>query len=164
MMSSSSSSITPAGPTATSTIPWLARFLITSIEPFFAGGGAITVLLSPEFYLAGLTRDANNGFDPASRFIYTEIAGSWLMLVFIEVVILRLVDDLRVWKLLCMSILISDAFYAHSLAEAVGGWGAFFVLSDWTAQDWLAAITTWPFLAARISIAIGMWDGKSKIA
>lgn len=78
---------------------------------------------------------------------------------------LRFVDDVRVWKLLCMAILLSDILYTHSCAEAVGGWTEWFKLSNWTMEDWLVTLTTWPFVLIRVAIVLGIGhrDGRGII-
>lgn len=65
-----------------------------------------------------------------------------------------------------MGILLSDALYSHSLAQALGGWSKWIVLADWTAQDWVVAITTFPFILTRIAIVsgIGLKQTKSHAA
>lgn len=148
-------SIKPA-PAASTTIPYLYRFPLLYLEPLFALSGAILVLTNPQKYLASMSRNTISSFDPSTQFIYTELAGGWLHLVFTEAVIFRLVDDVRVWRLICMGILLSDAAYTHSCAQAVGGWKAWLVVSEWTVEDWTVAVTTWPFLLARLGIVFGV--------
>lgn len=61
-----------------------------------------------------------------------------------------------------MGILLSDALYSHSLAQALGGWSSWIVLSDWSGQDWLVAITTFPFILTRIAIVLGIGLKQTK--
>lgn len=51
--------------------------------------------------------------------------------------------------------LMSDALYTHSCAEAVGGWGTWLMVSDWTRDDWIVFVTTWPFVLSRLTIMLG---------
>ena len=60
-------------------------------------------------------------FRADTRFLYTELAGAWLYFAFVEVIVLRLFDDLRLWRLLCLGMLLSDVPYFYSTAQAVGG-------------------------------------------
>ena len=61
------------------------------------------------------------------------------------------------------AILLSDVLYTHSLAQAVGGWGEWIVLSKWTVMDWAAAVGTWPFVLVRVGIVLGLFgNGKRK--
>lgn len=146
----------PSPRKATETIPNLFRFPLLWLEPFFALNGAILSIVNPSRYTTTMTRATLPIIQPGSQFIYTELAGGWLYFAFVEAVVLRLVDDARVWRLLCMGMLLSDLAYCHSCAEAVGGWEKWLVLSDWTVEDWVVAVTTWPFLLARLGIVFGI--------
>ena len=142
--------------TASSVIPYVCRFLLLNVEPLFAANGAILLLLKPETYISTMTRGMAKSIDSSINFLNTELAGGWLHFAFTEAIVLRLVDDVRTWRLLCMGMLLSDIAYCHSCAEAVGGWSAWLVVSDWTVEDWVVAITTWPFLMVRFAIVLGI--------
>lgn len=113
-----------------------------------------------------MSREAVTSIQPGTDFIYTELAGGWLFFAFTEAVIFRLMDDVRMWRLLCFGMLLSDIAYCHSCAQAVGGWSTWVVLSSWTAADWTVTLTTWPFVLARIAIALGLGlrDPADKLA
>lgn len=147
----------PAIIKASETIPGIYRALITNLEPAFALAGAILLLVKPEQYLSSLTRGAGAAaYVPSHQWIYTQLAGGWLVIVFCEGVILRLVDDLRVWRLVCIGVLLSDALYTHSCAQAVGGWNEWLQITHWTLEDWTVTVTTWPFVLTRLAIVLGL--------
>lgn len=142
---------------ATTAIPAVYRILITSFEPLFAFSGAILLLIRPEQYLDSLTRGQGaEAYRASEQWVYTQLSGGWLVIVFLEAVILRLVDDLRLWRLVCMAILLSDVLYTHSCAQAVGGWSEWLQLAHWTLEDWTITITTWPFVLTRVAIVLGV--------
>lgn len=142
---------------ATTAIPTVYRVLINSFEPFFAFAGAILLFVKPSQYLDSITRGQGARlYHPSQQWIYTELAGGWLLIVFLEAVLLRLVDDLRVWRLVCMAMLLSDVCYTHSCAQAVGGWAEWLNLAHWTVEDWTCAVTTWPFVLCRVAILSGI--------
>ena len=147
----------------TTSITYLPRLLLTTLEPLCAFFGVILLLTSPSIYLANLSRLHPGDLHPAAlgaSWIYTQLAGGWLLIIFLEAILLRTVDDIKVWRLVCAGILLSDALYTHSLAEAVGGWGEWVVVSKWTAMDWTAAVTTWPFVLTRVGIVLGLIGGE----
>lgn len=149
---------TPSGPPtkATTSIPAVYRVLINTLEPLFAFSGAILLLIKPQQYLDSLTRGQGGGaYDPSQQWVYTQLSGGWLLIVFLEAVILRLVDDLRVWRLVCIGILLSDICYTHSCAQALGGWSEWLNVTHWTLEDWTVTITTWPFVLTRVAIVLG---------
>ena len=141
---------------AAATIPRLFRIMLFYLEPLCAVNGAILVLVQPGKYIHVMTRGAVASIGDGTNFIYTELAGGWLHFVFTEAVVLRLVDDLRVWKLLCMGMLLSDVLYCHSCAQALGGWSVWLKVWQWTVEDWVVTVTTWPFMLARIAILLGI--------
>ncbi|KAK3072591.1 hypothetical protein LTR53_006545 [Teratosphaeriaceae sp. CCFEE 6253] len=142
---------------ASATVPLLYRVLLLYLEPLFALGGVALILLRPEQYLTTMTRGAVASLGaPQADFIHTQLAGGWLHFAWTEAIMLRLVDDLRVWKLLCMGMLLSDAFYTHSMAQGLGGWGEWVQVAKWTAEDWAVTITTLPFFLVRLCIVLGI--------
>jgi len=130
--------------------------LLLYLEPLFATAGAFLLLISPETYTSDMTRRTIATVDPKSHFLFQQLAGGWLHLAFTEAVVLRLVDDMRVWRLLCMGILVSDILYCHSMAQGVGGWAVWIKVWDWTLKEWIATVTTWPFVLARCAIVSGI--------
>lgn len=145
---------------ASTSIPFILRFPLLWLEPIFAVNGAVLVLLDPSKYTSTMTRGTLFAVQPSSEFIFTQLAAGWLYFAFTEGVILRLVDEVRIWKLLCMSMLVSDIVYCHSCAEALGGWAEFVVIGRWTAGDWAVALGTWPFFFARLAIVLGIGEKK----
>lgn len=144
---------------ATRTLPLFYRLTLTTIEPLFALVGSLLTLLAPENYLRTLTNthpDSLILYNPATSFLYTQLCGGWLLFAFNEAVVLRMVDDLRVWTLLCWGMLLSDACYCWSCAEAVGGWGRWVRVVSWGLEDWVVFVTTlWPALV-RVCVVMGV--------
>ncbi|OQO06563.1 hypothetical protein B0A48_08346 [Cryoendolithus antarcticus] len=153
----------PLAPKASTTLPYLYQFLLTNVEPVFTLMGILFLLSNPLKYSSMTTRELVTALDPAASFIYTQLAGAWCVIAFAEGVLLRQVDDLKVWKLVCMAMLCSDALYTHSLAQPVGGWGVFVDLGTWTANDWIAALGTVPFVLARLAIVSGVGVRSKKV-
>ena len=145
---------------ASARIPYLYRFLLTNVEPFLAFNGAIMVMTNPLKYAGTMSRHSISNLDASTNFIYTELAGGWLHFAFTEAVVLRLVDNLQVWRLICMGMLLSDIAYCHSCAQALGGWDQWLIVANWTMEDWVVTITTWPFVIARIAIVLGIGLGN----
>ncbi|CAK7232249.1 hypothetical protein SCUCBS95973_008197 [Sporothrix curviconia] len=139
---------------------WVYRLIFNTIEPICAGVGGLFIFYDPGSYLVTMTRHAaqypaNAG--PVAAFLYTQLGGGWLYFAFVEAVILRIyATDMRLWRLLCMGMLLSDAAYAHGCAQAVGSWANWADLSAWTVEDWTVFWTTAPMLAARICFVLGV--------
>lgn len=109
----------------------------------------------PPNYLTTMTRH-QVAFASDTRFLYTELGGAWLYFAFVEAVVFRMFDDLRLWRILCAGMLLSDFAYCHSAAQAVGGWGPWCTLSEWTVEDWTVLVTTAPMVLSRILIVLGV--------
>jgi hypothetical protein len=148
---------------ATTSIPFIYRLVITTIEPLFATMGAILAFTAPENYLSTMTR-GSVPFSAGTTFLYTELGGAWLYFAFVEAVVFRLFDDANLWRLLCAGMLLSDFAYGHSAAQAVGGWGVWFKISDWTAEDWTVFWTTAPMVSVKILTVLGVGVRTPKAA
>lgn len=141
---------------AKAAVPYAYRLILLTIEPFLAVVlGSLLVFLDPATYVGSVTRQAVT-FTPETTFLYTALGGSWLYFAFVEVVVLRLFDDLSLWRVLCMGMLLSDFAFLHSTAQAVGGWGSYMILTDWTVEDWTGFILTAPMVLTRIFIVLGI--------
>ena len=140
---------------ASDTIPLIYRLVLTFIEPFFAACGALLVFRTPEKYLATMTRDGMSFTEP-STFLYTQLGGAWLFFAFVEVVLLRVLDDRRLWRLLCAGMLLSDLPYCHSAAQAVGGWSSWLDLRAWTSEDHVVFWSTMPMALVKVLIVLGV--------
>lgn len=140
-------------------MPFVYRLIINTIEPLFAVMGSMLAFRDPGTYLNSMTRHATT-FSSDTTFLYTELGGAWLYFAFVEAVVMRMFDDLRLWRILCFGMLFSDFAFFHSAAQAVGGWEAYlgpdFTLADFTTEDWLAFIGTAPMVLTRILIVLGI--------
>ncbi|KAG5975159.1 hypothetical protein E4U55_007824 [Claviceps digitariae] len=145
--------------TATTIIPLPYRLLLTTIEPLLALAGALLVLTSPATYLASMTRH-HASFDQSSTFLYTSLAGSWLYFAFVEAIVLRCLDDPRLWRVLCAGMLLSDGAYCHSIAQAVGGWAVWVRVGEWTVEEWLGFWMTAPLVLVRVLVVLGVGFGR----
>lgn len=140
---------------AKASVPYICRLILLTIEPLFAVLGSALVLVDPSTYLGSITRHLVS-FSPDTAFLYTALGGSWLYFAFVEAVVLRLFDDLALWRVLCLGMLLSDFAFCHSTAQAVGGWVAYVKIADWTAEDWVAFASTAPMVLTRILIVLGV--------
>lgn len=140
---------------ASSAVPLLYQVIITTFEPLLALLGAVMTLHTPHQYLAGVTRNAAP-FVESTRFLYTQMAGGWLFFAFVEAVVLRVFDDLDVWRVLSAGMLLSDAAFCHGSAQAVGGWAAWSDRGNWTVEDYVVFWTTAPMVLARVLIVLGV--------
>ncbi|OAR01510.1 hypothetical protein LLEC1_02608 [Akanthomyces lecanii] len=144
-------SITPAS----AAVPLVFRLVLTVLEPLAALNGAWMCLRSPGSYLAIMTRGAAP-LAASETFMYTTVGGSWMYFAFIQAVVMRLFDDVRLWRYLCAGILISDAAYCHAIAQAVGGWSVWLDVASWTKDDHMVFWATWPLVVVRILVVLGV--------
>lgn len=117
--------------------------------------GSIMVFSDPASYVGRVTRHLVP-FTPDTAFLYTSLGGAWLYFAFVEAVVLRVTDDLFLWRVLCFGMLLSDFSFVYSLVQAVGGWGVFSDLAGWTVEEWADMAATAPMLLVRILIVLGI--------
>jgi hypothetical protein len=120
---------------ASTSLPLAYRLTLLWLEPLSAVNGALMTFRDPADFAAKITHDPAL-YTPANQFLYTQLGGAWLLFAFNEAVVLRCVDDLRVWRLLCWGMLVSDVVYHVSSVQAVGGWEVFSRVGGWNAFDW----------------------------
>ncbi|MCJ1442717.1 MAG: hypothetical protein MMC23_003214 [Stictis urceolatum] len=149
---------------ARASLPPVFYHTITLIEPLLAFGGALQNLLKPEDYLHALTTLTT--YDQYTRFLYTQLAGAWLVFAFNEAIVMRFNDDLGFWRLMCLGMLLSDVPYCWSTVEAAGGWSEFVKVGGWRAYEWMVFLTTMGPVGVRACVAAGIglkgraWERK----
>lgn len=147
---------------ASTALPLLYRLTLLLIEPLCALNGALMTFFSPAAYVAGITHDASL-YAPANQFLYTQLGGAWLLFALNEALVLRLVDDLRVWRLLCWGMLASDAVYHVSAVQAVGGWEVFSDVGRWNSFDWAVFVSAVVPMVVRVFIVTGVGIRKEGV-
>lgn len=140
---------------ASAVVPGIYQIIFMTIEPIFAVLGAVMAIHTPNQYLAGVTRNAQP-FVPSTQFLFTQLGGGWLFFAFTEGVVLRLFDDLNLWRVVCAGMLLSDAAFCHGTAQAVGGWEVWLDRSTWTVEDYAIFFSTAPMVIVRILIVLGI--------
>ncbi|RSL56825.1 hypothetical protein CEP53_006660, partial [Fusarium sp. AF-6] len=95
-------------------------------------------------------------FAQSNAFIYTQIGGSWLYFAFIEGVVMRMFDDLALWRVLCTGMLLSDIWYCAGTVQGVGGLANWTNLAAWTDDDWITMVSTLPMVIVRVLIVLGI--------
>ncbi|KAI0479042.1 hypothetical protein GGR56DRAFT_358644 [Xylariaceae sp. FL0804] len=140
----------------TPTIPLAYRLLFTWIEPLFATGGALLALTDPGM----LVRESLPGVPYARPMapLFTQMAGSWLMLAFHDVFTLRRRGDaattLAVWRGVLAAALVSDVFYTAGLAQAAGP-AVFCDPRRWDASLGFTIVTTVGPLLGKVAFLLG---------
>ncbi|GAB1319196.1 EXPERA domain-containing protein [Madurella fahalii] len=140
---------------ASTAVPLLYRLPLLVIEPLCSLNGAVMALRNPRDYTAKITRDLAT-YHPANQYLYTQLAGAWLLFGLSEVLVLGLVDDLRVWRLLCAAMLASDVVYHVSSVQAVGGWERFVRFGEWGAFDWAVFVSAVVPMVVRALVVLGV--------
>nr|CDP31408.1 Putative protein of unknown function [Podospora anserina S mat+] len=155
-------------PKASTTIPLPLRLVLLLLEPLGALNGAYLTLFTPSSYHSAIARPHppswSPPFSPQNQYLYTQLAGAWLVFAFNESVILWLYDDLKLWKLMCWGMLISDLVYHVSAVQAVGGWERFLGVGGWNLFDWAVAVSAAGPAVVRVWICLfaGEKGGREK--
>lgn len=139
------------------------RLIFLWLEPLFALGGTIQVLVKPLSYIA-ISHPLLHGYvaivvslERRLQGLFTVIAGGWSIIVFNDIVTLRVFDrDPKVWKFVIGAHLCSDLFYLVALAHDVGGWERAIDMRQWDGNEWLTNVLTIPFLLAKIAMLFGV--------
>ncbi|KAK5653950.1 hypothetical protein OQA88_7875 [Cercophora sp. LCS_1] len=127
---------------ATTTIPYLIRFVFTIWEPLTAINGCYLTIVDPAHLASTYLTRGTLSYTPASQTLYTQLGGMWLLFAWNEAVIMRVYDDLRLWKLLLVGMLISDALFYQAVAEAAGGWGELLKSEFWILDAFTATVVS----------------------
>ncbi|KAF2684919.1 hypothetical protein K458DRAFT_388617 [Lentithecium fluviatile CBS 122367] len=118
-------------------IPLAYRLLLFYIEPFFALNGSYLLLFKPAVFLH--TFSANLAYAPSNQIIYDQLGAVYMLFAFNQAVVLRIAQDIRVWKAILVGILICDAVHFWAGMKLMVDDGNTSPLG-WRPEDWVAVL------------------------
>ena len=143
-------------------VPLPYRLLFLYIEPLGAFFGTIVNLTSPATYLASLSPAAlPSTYDPLTYPIYAQLAGHLLLFAWLQAVLLRSTDDLKVWKIVLAGIALCDVLHLWGSLEVLGLRG-FWDVRTWRWEDWVSLGMLWGPGAMRVMFCAGVGLGKEE--
>jgi len=99
-------------------IPLAYSALFLYFEPLAAIFGAITSHFSPELFLNTMSPTAV--YAPSNQVVFDQVAATYTLFAFNEAVVLRVTDDIRVWKAILLGILLCDVIHLYASYIALG--------------------------------------------
>ncbi|KAF2196419.1 hypothetical protein GQ43DRAFT_383348 [Delitschia confertaspora ATCC 74209] len=146
----------------TAHIPILYRLLFTYIEPLSALSGALLCHFNPTYFLR--TMSATAIYAPSHQVIFDQLAATYILFAFNEAVLLRMTNDLKMWKALVMGILLCDVVHLYGSWEVMGA--AFFRPAEWRGEDWMNLLMLYVPVVVRLcflgEVGFGREGGKNK--
>ncbi|TLS29221.1 hypothetical protein PpBr36_01696 [Pyricularia pennisetigena] len=116
-------------------IPTLYRIMLSWVEPAFCASGTVLATFDPTRYIDTMT--TNFAYDPpVHRILLDQIGAVYLLMAFNSAVVLRVTDDLRVWKAVMGGIWVSDMLHIWATVKELGVDVILNPLS-WRAVDWI---------------------------
>ena len=150
-------------------IPLPYRILLLWFEPLAALNGAYLSHFDPAYFLNVMTPQAYNPsfsplsrpspsdpkqsiYDPRTQIIYTLLASTYVLFAFNEAVVLRITDDIRVWKALVLGILLCDAGHLWAAWKVLGDGG----VAGLRWEDWVNLVMILGPGALRVALCLGV--------
>ncbi|MCJ1247381.1 hypothetical protein MMC30_004595 [Trapelia coarctata] len=131
------------------------RLLMLYIDPILIFAGAVLQHFAPSFYLAHMSPHSTpSTYDPASQIVFDQLAASYVLFAWIEAVVLRSTNNLKVWKTVLLGILICDVLHLYGTWLTMGS--LFWDLGAWTGFNWINIGTLALFGATRMAFLIGV--------
>ncbi|UPK95461.1 hypothetical protein LCI18_006396 [Fusarium solani-melongenae] len=138
---------------ALSNIPTLYRLVFLYLEPFLAIGAAIQTHFAPRVFLNTMSQTSK--YAPDNQVIYDQVAALYTLFAFNEAVLLRLTDDIRVWKGVFVGIFICDILHLYASWASLGN-DVFWNPLAWRVEDWANLGALWGLGVIRIAFLTGL--------
>lgn len=140
-------------------IPLFYRVWLLWLEPAMALNGARYLWCTPEVYLDYMPMTA--AWSPKSQIVYDQLAATYLLFAFNQAVTLRIVHDLRIWKVLLFGMALCDAGHIYSIWAEMGT-KEVFSPGNWRPHDWVTIISTVGPIILRLAFVLGLGLGGSQ--
>lgn len=136
-----------------SSLPLVYRVLFLYFEPMGALLGSLLLHFSPQKFLTTMRPDLV--YDAMHQVVYDMLAATYVLFAFNEAVILRLTNDLRIWKALLCGILLCDAIHLYGSCSALGN-SVFWNPLLWRWEDAVNLGSLWLQGAIRVAFIYGL--------
>jgi len=140
-------------------IPLFYRLWHLYLEPLFAISGAYYLHFAPALYHNFMPRSTN--YNASSQIVYDQLASSYLFFAFVEGVLLRVVDNLRMWRWIVAALLLCDVGHCYAAWCEIGTDGLL-DLSLWTGEVGVANLLTVLPLFTRLAFVMGVGMGGER--
>ncbi|KAF9869934.1 hypothetical protein CkaCkLH20_12543 [Colletotrichum karsti] len=164
------------------TIPKPYKTLFTLLDPLIALWGASLFLLSPQTvtssYLpptytppvdpslahpaAALSSALATSFAEYSVPLHAQIAGHLLSNALLSAVLLRATEEVKVWRVYQLSLLVVDLFLLYGTFASYAMQGRLNPLATWRIEDWGAVSITMLAGLARLCFLMGVGFGQER--
>ncbi len=134
-------------------IPFIYRFVFQFFEPFGALIGAMLMLFSPQPFLGALSPTLS--YTASHQVVYDMLAATYVLFAFNEAVLLRLTDDLRIWRTVLIGILLCDSIHLYGSCAALGS-DVFWNPLAWRWEDTVNLGSLWGQGALRVAFLCGV--------
>lgn len=146
-----------------SPIPLPYRLLFLYIEPFSALLGTYINLVSPPTYLLSLSPTATTStYSSLTYPIYAQLAGHLLLFAWLQAVLLRSTNDLKVWKTVLAGMVLCDLLHLWGSAQVLG-WSGFVNPTTWRWEEWVNFVMLYGPGGMRIAFCMGVGLGKRRV-
>ena len=108
-------------------IPFFYRLWHLYLEPIGALGGVYHLHFVPREYFDYMP--ATSQYSPQSQIVCDQLAATYLLFAWIEGVLLRVVDDVRIWKYILFGLALCDAGHIFAAWQSAG--------TEWIFSPWL---------------------------
>lgn len=124
-------------------IPWLYRLFFLYIEPLSTAAGAYYAWFGQERYLSMTENPFGHGpaqqthssaMLPRESIVLNQLANMYAVFALNEAIVLRATNDLKVWRLFLLGLLLADFGHLHSV-HSVGS-SIYYSVFAWNAMYW----------------------------
>jgi hypothetical protein len=144
-----------------SNIPAFYRFYFRWSDPAICLWGAYMDFFTPAFDFHAFVPESISPYNPYFDTILQQLGGSLLMLAVIDIVLLRYTNDINIWKILQLAVLVYDSTLLVSIYYSLGQQGRL-SLSALRWEDWGGIVITAQAAVVRSLFLLGVGLGSSK--
>lgn len=129
-------------------IPLVYRFLFLYFEPAGALLGSLLMHFHPQPFLTTMAPALT--YMESHQVVYDVLAATYVLFAFNEAVVLRMTDDLTIWKTMLLGILLCDAIHLYGSWSALGS-DVFWNPLNWRWEDAVNLGSLWIQGALRVA-------------
>lgn len=139
------------------------RLLFLYLEPTAAFAATLMAHFTPSFYLAVMSpHSAPSNYHPGLQIIFDQVAACYFLFGWIEAVVLRSTNNLKVWEAVLLGMLICDVLHLYGAWLAMGS--LFWDLGAYRGVDWITVGSLVGLVVARTAFLMGVGSNEKGMA